>query len=283
MRTAVARPHWSYSSVSQYLRCPLQYYFERLLKLPRATTTDAQVLGSAVHSALADYHRGLQSGQRSSTQQVRRAYLAAWGELAGRGKVVGPGGTTLDDARDLGVALLDLYLAEPPPEGIVAVERPLLTPIANSRGEYLEDPILVIPDLIARDGHGALKVREIKTSGRSFSGSEVATSLQPTFYSAAIHEATAEGPAVEFTVLVKTRTPKLQAIEVYRTTADFGRLGDLIEGVARAIEAGIFYPQESPMNCSGCAYFRECRGWSGPGSPDPGDRAGVRVGEAAPC
>ena len=28
MREAAWRPHWSYSSISQYLKCPLQYFFE---------------------------------------------------------------------------------------------------------------------------------------------------------------------------------------------------------------------------------------------------------------
>ena len=32
------RPHWSYSSLAQYLRCPLQYYFERVVHLERVTT-----------------------------------------------------------------------------------------------------------------------------------------------------------------------------------------------------------------------------------------------------
>ena len=51
------RPHWSFSSVSQYIRCPLQFYFERVQKLPRKSVSDAQLLGSALHSALAEYHR----------------------------------------------------------------------------------------------------------------------------------------------------------------------------------------------------------------------------------
>ncbi len=62
-----------------------------------------------------------------------------------------------------------------------------------------------------------------------------------------------------------------------------GRLGNIIEAVGRAIDAGSFFPVESPLNCSGCGYFRECRGWTGPGSSSSGDRELLQVEEVALC
>jgi CRISPR/Cas system-associated exonuclease Cas4 (RecB family) len=263
MKAFVARPHWSYSSVSQYLRCPLQYYFERVVKLPRTTMTDAQVLGSALHSALADYHRKLQAREPVSTQQVHEAYLSAWDAQAGRSQIVCSGSQPLEISRDVGFGLVELYLKEPLPETIIAVETPILVPVVNSHGEYLETPILVIPDLITQQKDGSLLVGEIKTSGRAFSESEVATSLQPTFYANALFETTGEEPGVEYTVLVKTKTPKVQRIQAVRTPADYYRLGDIIGAVESAVRAGIFYPIESPMNCAGCPFYRPCREWTG--------------------
>jgi putative RecB family exonuclease len=90
------------------------------------------------------------------------------------------------------------------------VESPMMTPIANSHGEYLEMPLLIVADLITRQEDSTLQVNEIKTAGRSYSESEVATSLQPTFYANALYETTGEEPAIEFTVLVKTKVPKVQ-------------------------------------------------------------------------
>ena len=263
MRSNVARPHWSYSSVSQYLRCPLQFYFERVAKLPRKSTTDAQLLGSALHSALAGYHRKLQDHQPVTTQHVHQAYLTAWDEQASHGDVVATGTKSVDDSRDLGISLIDVYLQEPAPEEIIAVEAPVMAPIANSRGEYLEKPILVIADLIVRQGDGTLQVNEIKTSGRAYSESEVATSLQPTFYASSLFEVTGEEPGVEFQVLVKTRVPKVQKIQAIRSRSDYGRLGDIIGAVELGVESGVFYPVESPINCSGCPFYKPCREWSG--------------------
>ena len=281
MRAAITRPHWSYSSVSQYLKCPLQYYFERVAKLPRKGVTDAQVLGSAVHSALATYHRKLQSGGTVSAESIRQAYLDAWDDQVEDGQVVTLGSKSLGDSRDLGMTLVEVYLEQPPSGSIVAVESPMMAPIANSRGEYLEKPVLIVADLVTRQEDGTLKITEIKTSGRAWSESEVATSLQPTFYANSLYETAGEEPAVEFTVLVKTRVPKAQKIQAIRTVTDYQRLGDLIGVVEKAVEAGVFYPVESPINCSGCPFYRPCREWTGPGIS--GELVRVEAEEVVPC
>ena len=268
MRAAVTRPHWSYSSVSQYLKCPLQYYFERIAKLPRKGTTDAQILGSAVHSALATYHCQLQAGEATTADFIRQSYLDAWVGLIRDSQVVTLSGKPLGDSRDLGMTLVEVYLEQPPSGSIVAVESPMMSPIANSHGEYLEKPVLIVADLITRQEDDTLKVTEIKTSGRAYSESEVATSLQPTFYANALYEMAGEEPAVEFTVLVKTKVPKVQKIQAIRTVTDYQRLGDLIGVVEKAVETGVFYPVESPLNCSGCPFYRPCREWTGQGTSD---------------
>ncbi|REK23089.1 MAG: hypothetical protein DWQ42_15785 [Planctomycetota bacterium] len=61
-RQRFTRPHWSFSQVAQYQRCPLQYYFERIARLPRPFTPTGLALGSAVHAALAACHEQLMQG-----------------------------------------------------------------------------------------------------------------------------------------------------------------------------------------------------------------------------
>ena len=281
MRADVTRPHWSYSSVSQYLKCPLQYYFERIAKLPRKGTTDAQILGSAVHSALATYHRQLQSGEATTAGSIRQSYLDAWDGLIRDNQVVALGGKSLGDSRDLGMTLVEVYLEQPPSGSIIAVESPMMAPIANSQGEYLEKPALIVADLVTRQEDGTLKITEIKTSGRAYSESEVATSLQPTFYANALYEMTGEEPGVEFCVLVKTKTPKVQKIQAIRTISDYQRLADVIGVVEKAVEAGVFYPVESPINCSGCPFYRPCREWRGQGNS--GELIQAEIEEVISC
>lgn len=158
-----------------------------------------------------------------------------------------------------------------------------MVPIVNSMGDYLEKPLLVIPDLVTRQGDESLSVHEIKTSGRAYSTSELATSLQPTCYGHAVHELTGIEPTVEYMVLVKTRTPRVQKVEAVRAIPDYHRLGDLIQAVERSIDAQSFFPVESPLNCSGCNFFRECRSWTGMKIPNSADHDVSNIEEGSLC
>ena len=121
-------------------------------------------------------------------------------------------------------------------------------------------PLVAITDLLT-ETEGELTVREFKTSGRAYSASDVESSLQPTCYTHAIRETLGRDANVEYTVLVKTKTPKIQRIQTSRYADDCGRLGDLVQSIQRAVDLGIFYPVESPMNCSTCPYREPCRNW----------------------
>jgi hypothetical protein len=153
-----------------------------------------------------------------------------------------------------------VYLKEPPPQNIVAVENELIAPIHNSSGAYLEKPLVAVADLITRE-RSQLKVQEFKTSGRSFSEFEAQTSLQADCYFNASLEVFGEPVRFEYVVLVKTKTPRVQRLETVRTVEDMGRFGDLVQTVDRAVQLGIFFPHESPLNCSSCPYRAPCRDW----------------------
>ncbi|OWK34123.1 DNA helicase II [Fimbriiglobus ruber] len=160
----------------------------------------------------------------------------------------------------LGISLLELYLKEPPPDHIIGIEQEILAPLHNSRGEYLETPLLAIADLIT-EGNEELTVQEFKTSGRAYSEMEAETSLQPTCYVNAVQEMFGSPATVEYTVLVKTKTPKIQRLKAVHHENDLARLGDIVENIERAIEANVFYPVENPLNCSTCPFRQPCREW----------------------
>jgi putative RecB family exonuclease len=262
------REHTSYSALNQYLRCPLQYYFERILKLPRPTQGSGLVLGSAIHAALADYHLGLQHRQPISIDDVRKIFVAAWSAREVERRVQYRAGEARADLIATGVSLLETYIRGPEPQGIVAVERPMLVPLSNSRGEYLEKPLATVLDLLTRDEQG-LTIHEFKTSGRAYSESEVALSLQPACYANAVLQKHGEWARIEYAILIKTKAPRLQRLPTSRTQQDIERLGDIVENVERAVAQKTFFPIETPLNCSGCPYRQPCREWN-PERPAPG-------------
>jgi CRISPR/Cas system-associated exonuclease Cas4 (RecB family) len=228
------------------------------------------VLGGAVHAALAEHHRQLQAREERDAALVPERVLAEveaeWQRREGEGTVAYPP----DESRDelLGVArrLVTAYLATEPPTGIVAVEERVTVPLVNSRGAFLEKPLVAVADLVYGEP-GELTVRELKTSARAFSQGEVDLAPQATCYAHATHQRHGVWPRVEYCVLTKTKTPRAQLVTTERTASHAGRLGDLVESVDRAVTAGVFYPIESPLNCSGCPFRSECRAWRPSGSP----------------
>lgn len=182
------RRHWSFSAINQYLRCPLQYYFERVLKLPQPTVSSGLVLGSAVHAALADYHLNLQRRMPTTVDKLQRILLDYWTRRESEQPIQYKAGENRVVQLATGVGLLEAYLKEAPPEGIVGVEQRHLVPLINSDGEYLETPLAAVVDLLTWDAH-QLKVREFKTSGRAYGEMEVETSLQATSYVNAVWQA----------------------------------------------------------------------------------------------
>jgi len=259
---ATSRPHWSYNQLSKYLRCPLSYYFEYIAKVPKPFTSSGQVLGSAVHEALATYHRSIQEGRPCDRETVMGTLLKSWIEREARETIRYSDGDNRDDILEQGGSVLGAYLQEPPPSGIVAVEEQFLSPIVTSEGEVLEKPLVSILDLLTRESAG-LTITDFKTSGRSMSAMEADTSLQATCYANAVNYTFAEQVRFQFVVLVKTRTPKVQQLPTARSETDLSRLGDLVQAVERGIEAKVFYPVETPLNCSTCPYRKECREWTG--------------------
>jgi len=277
------RPHWSYSSVNQYLRCPLQFYFQRILRLPQPTVGSGLVLGSSVHKALEVYHRSLQKQKPVKADRLHRAFLDSWKERESNSTIEFRKGDSREDNIAQGISLIEVYLKEPPPESIVAVEKEMIFPIRNSLGEYLETPMVAIVDLLTRE-HGRLAITELKTSGRSYGSFEVEDSLQPTSYVTAVWETFGEWATVEFAVLVKTKTPKLQRLPTVRDESDLGRLGDIVQAVERGIEAQAFYPNRTPLNCSTCAYREPCENWKASKRSRCGDTThGQRMAEVSQC
>jgi len=273
------RPHWSYSAITQYLSCPLRFYFQRVARLPQTSVGSGLVMGSAVHAALAEYHLAVQQHEPTDAAKLHNVFIETWDRREAECPVAYKSSENPGDLKAQGISLIELYLKEPPPQGIVAIEEEIVAPLHNSRGEYLETPLFAIADLITED-KGELTIHEVKTSGRSYSEMEVETSLQPTAYVNAVKEALGQHPTVEYTVLVKTKTPKIQRITTVRTDEDLSRLGDLVESIERATHAGVFYPNETPLNCSTCPYRQPCREW---GRSEQSGRIPLNTPEAVPC
>ncbi|WP_345324612.1 PD-(D/E)XK nuclease family protein [Novipirellula rosea] len=256
----IKRPHWSFSSINQYRRCPLQFFFERIVKIPRRTLSSSLVFGSAIHDALAGHHQRIRLGRESSEQNLKADFLGSWDVRTADQKVTFKAKESASDLLGKGQALMELYSKEEPPTNIIAVEERVLVPLCDSSGNILERPLAATCDLISGSTEQTV-VTEFKTSARSYSVFDVESSLQPSCYTQSALSTLDRWVSVEFVVFTKTTTPKIQRLKTSRSQQDLNRLGDVAKNVEKAVENQIFYPIESPMNCSGCPYRQECRDW----------------------
>jgi CRISPR/Cas system-associated exonuclease Cas4 (RecB family) len=260
------------------MRCPLRHFFQYVLALPQRTTPSALVLGSATHQALAVFHRSIQEGKTVDREAVKSAFLQAWKERKDRQVVEFSHGTEQHEL-DVGISLLEVYLKQPPPEHVVAVEEEIVSPLVTSQGEVLDVALIGVLDLVTRSDTG-LKVTDLKTSSRSYSEMEAQLSLQATCYLYSAHHHFGESASFEYQVLLKLKQPRVQTIATFRTTTDFQRLGDLVQTIERAVTTGVHYPIENPLNCSGCPYRKPCRDWQSDQSlPVETSRVSLTVGE----
>lgn len=151
------RDHWSYSSINQYLRCPLQYYFERVLKLPRKSIPSAMVMGSAIHAGLAEFHRALQHSEDPSNAHIRDIIVGSWKKSCNEKVVDFKDGNTQEELIRQSIDLVELYTGSERPTNIRAVELPFWVPIITSSGNVLEKPLLAVADLIVEREPGMMK------------------------------------------------------------------------------------------------------------------------------
>ena len=245
---------------------PAAVLFRADREAPKAVRAKWHALGSAIHDALAEYHRHHQHGRPVPAGHITTTFVAAWERQEQDWPLQFKDGQPRDDLIEQGVALLELYQQQPPPQNILAIEHEIVVPLVNSQGEFLDKPLVGVIDLLQREEAG-LVVTEFKTSGRRFNEFEADTALQASAYAYAVQEKFDADAIIRYTILVRTKSLVIQQLETTRSELDGGRLGDLAEAVDRAIDAGAFYPVENAMNCSGCPFRLPCLEWKGVGRP----------------
>jgi len=266
------RPHWSVSQLNQFVNiCSLQYYFQRIAGIPPRHVTAQSVLGRAVHNAMSIFYARLRDRGRMRRKEVVEAFceeLRSETRLA-QSPVLYPDGEGFDDVLEQGRRLMEFWAGEVREEEVVSIEQHFEVPLVTQEGEVLEKPLVGYFDLVVREDD-ALTVVDFKTLGRGMSAGRIEADLQATGYLYALSQLTGRdglpaakqaGVSFRWDVLVKTKTPRLERYRTTRGREDYGRFVRLAQVVEKAIECGIFLPNEQSYYCSGCGYRDACREW----------------------
>ena len=237
--------HYSYSSLSLYLRCPRQWKHKYIDKIPQKPSGNMQ-LGKVMHKAI---QSALIEG--ANMEETIDSYLEGFNAEEGEAMVM-----TGDQLAWSKKAILDQDLNE-----WIQFEGAEGTGEVEIRMDFtmpgLPLPLVGYIDYISPDG----TVWDFKTSGSSWNEEKAVKETQPAFYAAALVQSGFELPIkFNYLVLVKNKTPKIQIFELELTEKDLTRAYRMAADAHRGISAELFYANPSGWWCSSktCDFWNIC-------------------------
>ena len=262
--------HISHNQIFTYLSCSLKYKYQYVEGRPAERKSVALPFGTAIHSALEMYYRGL---QKTSQPEPVEALVERFTETLvldldqTKVPVIYKKDTPDKQATiDMGTAMLRAFYEQCTirPEQIVDVELPLSARLYTDDKQETEFLLVGILDLLIKDDDDSLIVVDNKTATKPMAQNTADDNNQMTAYSYLLGANQYVFPTADvncrFDILRKLKTPKLEQVSTIRNADSRRRFAKIAGNVLSAIDAGIYIPQPSWM-CSDCAFSKACKGW----------------------
>lgn len=246
------RPHWSYSALQCYLTCPMKYFFRYVDNAPVERTCSALPFGRAFHAVLSE--RALKGP--GFTQEDAQENFAVFfqGETEVSENLVYKLDETFDSCLQKGFDMLAVAFENWSDDyTIKAVAESFKVEVSG-----LSKPLIGEFDLVVSDG-GDEAVCDWKTASSKWPSSKADHDLQATAFCYAYKALHGRSPLFRFDVYTKTKQPTLNQYYTVRTQDELDRFAFLAGRIERSVEAGLFYPNESCMNCADCPYRERCK------------------------
>jgi len=252
--------HISVSSLGTFLRCPRQYRFRYIDRIPAESRASSLAFGSAIHTALAHYYGKLRDIEPEPTaEELSAVFMDAWKEQLRRDvPVLFADKEDEGSLADLGVRMLAVFLEKAQlPAEVVEVEMPFSIELVDPEtGEVLPRMVGVM-DAVVKDRDGSFRILEHKTAARRWTEDKLAYDNQITAYGLAAPQLGLGDAAVTVQLLLKQKAPDFETYTPTRTDADRRDLVDIVRGITRAVRAEAFHPIRD-WHCRGCEYASAC-------------------------
>lgn len=227
--------HLSASSVTKYLRCPAEWFFSYVKKIPQPENAP-MLFGKAMHTAVQAFHEG---------RDAQAVFARAW--LYERQRMTELGIPYTPVYAELGPTLLALYEDDPLPDGTCEVSARLNVP-------GIAVPIRLVLDLVYDEGRC---IGELKTAGVPWEEGRAETEFQGQLYRVCAEPLT-DTPLSSLTYTVLSVAPRPLLTRIVLPPAN-KELEDSVREVCRvvlqSIAAGIWTPRCAP---SACRYPLHC-------------------------
>ena len=271
----VERPSWfSYSSFDTFERCPRQYAFRYLCRLPAEEARPAADFGTAAHGAFEAFTRERRERLAHAEQPPTRADLNRYFEAAWIQTPLASESDAERWHRQAGPMLDRFWAAElaAEPETVGEEVRFRLELRLDPDADADTDPDPADPyaapdaapgtpaivtgyiDRIDRLPSGAVELIDYK-SGSATSPEQAASSLQLSIYALACRDALDLGRPERVTLYCVEQSRRFSA---ERTDAALDALRDDLAARAREIRVSDFAPTPSPRSCGWCDFTGLC-------------------------
>ena len=260
------RPHISFSQMSMYLRCSMQYYFRYMLGLKDRPSLPLSI-GKGGHSALESNGRyKIKHGSDMNTEDLLDLASDFITHETDNLETSDLRGDDPGEAKDRALASIRIFRTR---DAINITPAGVEVDFNLDLNEPNEEPIRIIKgkiDLIDTSNG----IEDYKFAGKMKSQPDVDLSPQLTLYGKVFHTLTGRYPSRTgfrvFTPGSTRTTPDSRIIDrdaILMTPAAqesrFKRLAFQLRQVERGIAASIFIPTDDPRTCSWCGFRDRCQ------------------------
>jgi len=261
------RPYLSFSQVSTFQACPLKWYFTYVLKAPPESVHAGMLLGSVIHAAIQAHTESQLVEQPVALDGMMEIAYLTWDREAAKAPVQYSSGDTAESLAATARQMLETWLESPDSRvqgQIVSVEDLIYAPVAADLPDlaikmdrmHLEED-LTGKSLIITDYKTARSMWKVNTAQEhaeqlmlyGFACTDIAEQLEARL-------------KLQFVILTKAKTPKVEAIEITPSVPRMHRSIQVVRQVFHAMQNLIVYPVPSQMNCCTCPHQRRCDRWS---------------------
>ena len=259
------RDYISYSAISTYLKCPLQYFLRYVVGEKPAFVPSALTFGRAIHAAIEQHcWRVLAGAEPPGLDELLAAYDQAW-KTDKSARVRFGRGESERSLRDLARRMLTAFHESPyaqPGGTILAIEEEFRAPVIPD-----------CPDLFGRIDlvtveRGVLRITDYKTARSRWSRANIQESAPQLLLYAELLRPLADELGInelqlEWVVLTKSSKPVVESHTLTPDPRQLLRAKAMVQRAWHAIASGHFYPSPSARNCSTCPFWTPCQEWEG--------------------
>jgi len=245
-------PHWSYSSLNCYLQCPMKYYFRYVEQAPVERTGVCFPFGRAFHLVLS-MRANKGADFKLAEAKDNFAELFKVETDASENLTYKPDETFTSCVAKAGEMLAVVWENWQDDFAVKSVADSFTIEVPG-----LRKPLIGEFDLVVTDG-GDEAIVDWKTASAKWPMGKADRELQATAYCYAYRQLYGVNPIFRYDVVTKSKTPTVGSWYTVRSADELDRFEWVTARIEQSVEEGLFYPNESVMNCGECPYKERCK------------------------